>query len=85
MQQDKISYMTLMEKIWILSLHLNIGKQAKGKCSYLKDAIMLPTINCDITKAAIVVTVDFSFIHKRWQTCLVTLKKFLIISHYKIQ
>ena len=31
----------------IVSLQLNIGKQAKGKSSYLKDVILLPTINCD--------------------------------------
>ena len=86
MQQNKaISYMTLKEKSWILSLYLDIGKQAKGKSSYLKDAIMLPTINSDITKAATNVIADFSFIHKKWQRYLVTLKDFLKISYYKIQ
>ena len=69
----------------ILSLYLNIGKQAKGTSSFLKDAIILPTINCDITKAATKVTVDFSFIHKKWQKCLVTLKDFLKICYYKTQ
>ena len=68
--------MTLMQKSWILSLQLNIGKQAQGTSSYLKDAIMLPTMDCDITKVATNVTVDFSFIHKRWQKYLVTLKDF---------
>ena len=36
------------------------GKQAKGKSRYIKDAIILPTINCDIAKAATNVTIDFS-------------------------
>ena len=53
--------------------------------SYLKDIIVLPTINCDITKAATNVTVDFSFFHKKWQKYLVALKDFLKISYYKIQ
>ena len=69
-----ISYITLMGKSWILSVHLNKGKHTTGKSSYLKDAIMLPTINCDITKAATNATVDFSSIHKKWQKYLVTLK-----------
>ena len=86
MQQEKaIFYMTSMEKNCILLLHLKIGKQAKGKCSYLKNAMMLPTINCDITKAATNVTSVFSFFHKKWQKYLVTLKDFLRISYYKIQ
>ena len=61
---------------WILSLQLYIGKQAKGKSSYLKGVIMLPTINCDITKAATNVTVDFSLIHKKWRKYPVTLDGF---------
>ena len=77
--------MTLMQKSWILSLQLNIGKQAKGKSRYIKDAIMLPTINCDITKAATNVTIDFNLIHKKWRKYLVTLKDFLKVSYYKIQ
>ena len=77
--------MTLMEKSWILSLQLNIGKQAKGKSRYIKDAIMLPNINCDITKAATSVTIDFSLIHKKRRKYLVTLRDFLKISYYKIQ
>ena len=81
MQQDKtISYTTLVEENWILSLHLNMGKQAEGKYSYLKDAIMLPTINCDITKAATIVTGGFSYIHKKWQKYPLTFKDFLKIS-----
>ena len=66
-------------KNWILALHLIMGKQAKGKASYLKDAIMLPTINCDVMKAATNVTVDYSFFHKKWQKYLVILKDFLKI------
>ena len=77
--------MTLMQKSWILSLQLNLGKQAKGKSRYIKDAIMLPTINCDITKAATNVTIDFSVIHKKWRKYFVTLEDFLKISYYKIQ
>ena len=77
--------MALMQKSWILSLQLNIEKQAKGKSRYIKDAKMLPTINCDITKAATNVTVDLSLIHKKWRKYLVTLKDFLKISYYKIQ
>ena len=77
--------MTLMQKSWILSLQLNIGKQAKGQSRFMKDAIMLPTINCDITKAATNVTFDFSLIHKKWRKYPVTLKDFLKISYYNIQ
>ena len=77
--------MTLMQKSWILSVQLNIGKQAKGKSRYMKDAIMLPTINCDSTEAASNVTVDFSLIYNKWRKYLVTLKDFLKISCYKIQ
>ena len=77
--------MTLMQKSWILSLQLNIGKQAKENSSYLKGAIMLPTINCDITKAATNVTIDFSLMHKMWQKYLAILKDFLKISYCKIQ
>ena len=77
--------MTLMQKSWILSLQLNIGKQAKGKSRYIQVAIMLPTIDCDITKAATNVTIDFSLIYKTWRKYLVTLKDFLKISYYKIQ
>ena len=62
-----------------------MGKQAKRKSSYLKDAITLPTTNCDITKAATNVIVGFSFIHKTWREYLVTFKDFLKISCYKIQ
>ena len=58
------------EKNWILLLHLKIGKQIKGKSSYLKDAIMLPTINCDTTKAATNVIVDFSFFIKSGKSIL---------------
>ena len=87
MYKDKTNfYMTSIGKNWILSLRLNIGKQAQEKFSCLKDTIMLPTINCDITKAATNVTIDFCFIHKRWHKYLVTLKEFLKISYtYKIQ
>ena len=46
---------------------------------------MLPTINCDITKAATNVTIDFSLIYKKWRKYLVTVKDFLKISYYKIQ
>ena len=60
----------------MLSLHLDIGKQAKRKSKCLKDARMLLIINCDITKAANNVTVDSSFIHKKWRMYLVTLKDF---------
>ena len=70
-----------MEKSWILILQLNIGKQAKGISRYIKDAIMLPTIYCDITN----VTINFSFIHKKWRKYLVTLKDYLKISYNKIQ
>ena len=77
--------MTLMEKSWILSLQLSIGKQAKGKSRYIKDAKMLTTINCDVTNAATNVTVDFSFVHKKWRKYLGTLKDFLKISYYKTQ
>ena len=70
-----------MQKCWILPLQLNIGKQAKGKSRYIEDAIMLSTINCDITN----VSIDFSLIHKKWRKYLVTLKEFLKISYYKIQ
>ena len=77
--------MTLMQKSWILSLQLNIGKQAIGKSRYIKDAIMLPIINCDITKAATNITIDFSLIHKKGRKYFVTLKDFLKISYYKIQ
>ena len=65
-----------MQKSWILLLQLNIGKQAKGKSRYIEDPIMLPSINCDITKAAANVTIDFSLIYKKWQKYLVTLKEF---------
>ena len=77
--------MTLLQKSWILSLQLNIGKQAKGKSRYIKDAILLPTINCDIKEAATNVTIDFSLIHKKSRKYLVTLKDFLKIFYYKIQ
>ena len=73
-----------MQKSWFLSLQL-IGKQAKGKSRYKTDAIMLPNINCDITKAATNVTINFSLIYKKWRKYLVTLKDFLKISYYKIQ
>ena len=53
--------------------------------SYIKDAIVLPTIDCDITKAATNVAIDFSLIHKKWRKYLVTLKDFLKISCFKIQ
>ena len=46
---------------------------------------MLPSINCDITKAATNVTIDFSPIYRKWRKYLVTLKGFLKISYYKIQ
>ena len=77
--------MTLMQKGWILSLQLSIGKQAKRKSRYIKDAKMLTTINCDVTNAATNVTVDFSFVHKKWRKYLGTLKDFLKIFYYKIQ
>ena len=79
--EDKCSHMTLMQKSWILSLEFDLGNQAKGKSRYIKDAIMLPTINCDIKKAATNVTIDFNLFHKKWRKYLVTLK----ISYYKIQ
>ena len=56
-----------MEKSWNLLLQLNIEKQAKGKSSYVTDAILLPTINCDITTNT---TVDLSFIHKSGESIL---------------
>ena len=80
--------MTLMQKSYILSLQLNIGKHAKGKSRYITDAIMLPTINCDITKAATNVTViviDFKPYSKKWRKYPVTLKNCFKISYYKIQ
>ena len=77
--------MTLMQKSWILSVQRNLGKQAKGKSRYIKDAIMLPTINCDITEAATNVTFDFNLIYKKWRKYLVTLEDFLKISYYKIE
>ena len=77
--------MTLIQKSWISPLQLNIQKQAKGNSSFLKGAIMLPTINCDITKAATNATIDFSLIHKKWRKYLVTLKDFLKIPYCKIQ
>ena len=46
---------------------------------------MLPNINCDTTKAATNVTVDYSFIHKKWRKYLATLKDFMKISYYKVQ
>ena len=70
MQQDKQFLHNFNGKSWNLLLQLNIGKQAKGKSSYLKDAILLPTINWDITKAVTNVTIDLSFIHKSGESIL---------------
>ena len=46
---------------------------------------MLPAINCVVTKAVTNITVDFSFVHEKWQKYQVALKELLKISHYKMQ
>ena len=67
-----------MGQIW-LHKHFNIGNQAEGKSRYVKDAILLPNVNCDITKAATNVTIDFSVIHTMLRKYLVPSSLYTLI------